>query len=59
MGVASGLTRVLIDRAEALGCAKIVLDSSVMARGLYQRTGFVQHCEFRFYATGAIGTGEH
>ncbi len=30
-----------------------------MARDLYLRTGFTEHCEFRFYATGPIWTGEH
>jgi ribosomal protein S18 acetylase RimI-like enzyme len=59
MGIASGLTRALIDQAQTLSCARIVLHSSAMARGLYRRTGFTEHCEFRFYATGPIWTGEH
>ncbi len=46
-------------QANALGCARIVLHSSEMARGLHRRTGFTEHCEFRFYATGPIWTGEH
>jgi len=53
-GVASALTGTLVDRAEALGCHRVVLHASEMAIGVYERAGFVKQCELPVYASAAL-----
>jgi ribosomal protein S18 acetylase RimI-like enzyme len=53
-GVASTLTEVLLDRAESLGCRRVVLHSSEMAVGMYERAGFTRQCEMPVYANAAL-----
>jgi GNAT superfamily N-acetyltransferase len=56
-GVASGLTAVMLERARALGCRRVVLHSSQMAAGVYRRAGFVERCTFTVYATAPLWSG--
>lgn len=58
-GVASGLTTVLLTRAKALGCRRVVLHSSDMAVGIYRRAGFVERCSFTVFATAQIWSHAH
>jgi len=53
-GVASALTHTLLDRAEALGCHRVVLHASEMAVRVYERAGFVKQCELPVYANAAL-----
>jgi ribosomal protein S18 acetylase RimI-like enzyme len=58
-GIATRLTRALVERAKAERCERIVLHSSDMAIGLYRRAGFREHCVAAAYATTALWSGEH
>lgn len=53
-GVASTLTHTLVDRAEALGCHRVVLHASEMAIGVYERVGFVKQCELPVYGNAPL-----
>jgi len=53
-GVASALTNIMLERAESLGCERVVLHSSEMAVGLYERAGFVRQCELPVYANASL-----
>jgi ribosomal protein S18 acetylase RimI-like enzyme len=53
-GVASGLTDILLERAERLGCERVVLHSSEMAVGIYERAGFVRQCALPVYANATL-----
>jgi ribosomal protein S18 acetylase RimI-like enzyme len=53
-GVASALTQILVGRAEALGCRRVVLHASEMAVGLYERAGFIKQCEMPVYANATL-----
>jgi ribosomal protein S18 acetylase RimI-like enzyme len=53
-GVASSLTNILLERAEGLGCERVVLHSSEMAVGVYERAGFMRQCELPVYANAAL-----
>jgi len=53
-GVASALTNIMLERAESLGCERVVLHSSEMAVGLYERAGFVRQCELPVYANATL-----
>jgi GNAT superfamily N-acetyltransferase len=53
-GVASALTGILLERAERLGCERVVLHSSEMAIGVYERAGFVRKCELPVYANATL-----
>jgi GNAT superfamily N-acetyltransferase len=59
-GVARGLTTTLLQRAQELGCHRVVLHSSQMAVELYRRAGFVERCSLNVYATEQLWSGhEH
>jgi len=56
-GIAGGLTTILLERALALGCRRVVLHSSEMATDVYRRAGFVERCAMTVYATAPIWSG--
>lgn len=58
-GVASALTRRLVEHARSLGCSRVVLHSSEMAAGVYARAGFVARCTLDVYATAPLWSGRH
>lgn len=55
-GVASTLTEILLDRAESVGCERVVLHASEMAIGVYERAGFVRRCAMPVYANAPLWT---
>ena len=58
-GVGGTLTDILLEAAKTERCRRVVLHSSEMAVNVYRRAGFVERCEFRFFATAPIWSGEH
>jgi GNAT superfamily N-acetyltransferase len=56
-GVAAGLTTTLLARARSLDCRRVVLHSTAMAVGLYERAGFVARCPLDVYATAKLWSG--
>jgi ribosomal protein S18 acetylase RimI-like enzyme len=58
-GIASGMTAVLISRANELGSRRVVLHSSDMAVGVYRRFGFVERCRFTVFATAPLWSQAH
>lgn len=53
-GVASALTHIVLRRARELGCSRVVLHSSEMAVGVYERSGFRAACELPVYANATL-----
>lgn len=53
-GVASALTHVALNRAKELNCRRVVLHSSQMAVGVYERTGFKKRCDLTVYANSPL-----
>jgi GNAT superfamily N-acetyltransferase len=58
-GIAGGLTTVALRRARDLGCRRVVLHSSEMAVGVYERAGFSKVCPLTVYANAPIWTSRH
>ena len=58
-GVARGLTTTLLERAQELGCRRVVLHSSAMAVGLYRSAGFIDRCHLTVYATRQLWSGNN
>lgn len=56
-GIAQGLTTALLRQARELGVRRVVLHSSEMAVGVYERAGFVAHAPLAVYATARIWSG--
>ena len=57
-GVAVGLTAVMMERAQELGCRRAVLHATEMAVGVYERIGF-SHCgHATVYATAPVWSDE-
>ena len=55
-GIASHLTNIALHRAQALGCARMVLHASEMAVNVYQRAGFTEHCRLTIHGTAPLWT---
>jgi ribosomal protein S18 acetylase RimI-like enzyme len=53
-GIASALTNIALGRAKELGCRRVVLHSSEMAVGVYERAGFTKRCEIPVYANAML-----
>ncbi len=53
-GVASAFTNIAIERAQSVGCTRVVLHSSEMAIGVYERAGFTKQCEMTVYANAPV-----
>jgi ribosomal protein S18 acetylase RimI-like enzyme len=53
-GVASALTDVALGRAKELKCRRVVLHSSEMAVGVYERSGFRKRCDLTVYANSPL-----
>ncbi|MGE5690982.1 MAG: GNAT family N-acetyltransferase [Pseudomonadota bacterium] len=58
-GIAGGLTTVALGRARDLGCRRVVLHSSELAVGVYERAGFAKVCPLTVYANAPIWTSRH
>jgi ribosomal protein S18 acetylase RimI-like enzyme len=58
-GVAQALTTALLTRGRAVGCRRVVLQSSAMALELYRRAGFTEHLDVPVYATAPLWSGDH
>lgn len=59
-GVASTLTNILLERAQSLGCERVVLHSSEIAVGIYERAGFIRQCRMPVYADATLwGSRDH
>jgi ribosomal protein S18 acetylase RimI-like enzyme len=53
-GIAGALTDIVLRRAKELGCKRVVLHSSQMAVGVYERAGFRKHCDLTVYADAPL-----
>jgi len=53
-GIAGALTDVVLRRAQELGCTRVVLHSSEMAVGVYERAGFKKQCDLTVYADSPL-----
>jgi ribosomal protein S18 acetylase RimI-like enzyme len=53
-GIAGALTDVALRRAKELDCDRVVLHSSQMAVGVYERAGFRTDCAFTVYADAPL-----
>lgn len=53
-GVASALTDIALRRAKELNCRRVVLHSSEMAVGVYERSGFIKRCDLTVYANSPL-----
>jgi ribosomal protein S18 acetylase RimI-like enzyme len=53
-GIASAMTRLLVETARDADCHCVVLMASEMAVGVYARHGFAAHCTIDVHATGAL-----
>jgi ribosomal protein S18 acetylase RimI-like enzyme len=53
-GIARALTGLALGRAKELGCTRVVLHSSQMAVGVYERAGFTKQCDFTVYADAPL-----
>jgi ribosomal protein S18 acetylase RimI-like enzyme len=58
-GVAGGLTTTILQRAKELGCRRVVLHSSEMAVGVYDRAGFQEQCTLKVFATASLWSEGH
>jgi ribosomal protein S18 acetylase RimI-like enzyme len=58
-GIATSITRAMLNRAKEAGCARAVLHSSEAAVPLYRRTGFTPRCSLQAYATGSLWSEGH
>jgi GNAT superfamily N-acetyltransferase len=58
-GIASGMTTTLLQRAQELGCHRVVLHSSEMAVEVYRRMGFVEHSKLTVYANAPLWSSRH
>ena len=57
-GVAVGLTAVMMERAQELGCRRAVLHATEMAVGVYERIGFTHCGHATVYATAPVWSDE-
>ena len=53
-GIAGALTDIVLRRANELGCRRVVLHSTQMAVGVYERAGFRKHCDLTVYADAPL-----
>ena len=53
-GIASAMTRILVETARQAGCHRVVLMASEMAVGVYARLGFGAHCTIDVYASASL-----
>ena len=58
-GIAGELTTTLLQRAQELGCHRVVLHSSQMAVDVYRRAGFLEQCSLTVYANAPLWSSRH
>ena len=58
-GIASALTQIVLRRAYAAGSRRVVLHSSEMAVGVYERAGFTRQCDMTVYADAPLWASRH
>jgi GNAT superfamily N-acetyltransferase len=58
-GVASALTQIVLQRANAEGCSRVVLHSSEMAVKVYEHAGFTKQCDLTVYADAPLWASRH
>ncbi len=58
-GVAAGLTTMLLRRATEQAFHRVVLHATERAVGVYRRSGFVEQCTIRVFATAPVWSEEH